>query len=208
MAFSSENLTSFIGIGENELCSALLHVKWRKLIELFSSHKGNCFWVNGFFSGRDADKLKDTNKFPTGEKHAAIHRNELIANNLYGILTVLKTFMCVTCLVMVLLCNLTISLDDLMLRHLFCCTTNHKSNWSGGPLAFAWFLSTHNRWRQDICMKATQTNMEDSELDTLWNNAKQRKDRSRQNKEQVPKTGASSGTCIDYMTFFNSYWRR
>lgn len=33
----------FVGMEENELCYALLLVKWRKLIELYSSHKGNCF---------------------------------------------------------------------------------------------------------------------------------------------------------------------
>lgn len=49
MVFSCENRTSFIGIRKSQLCSALLLVKWRKLIELYSSHKGNCFWVNDCF---------------------------------------------------------------------------------------------------------------------------------------------------------------
>lgn len=45
---------------ENELRYALLHVKWRKLIELYSSHKGNCFWVNNCFRqwSRQAERHK------------------------------------------------------------------------------------------------------------------------------------------------------
>lgn len=45
---------------ESRLRSALLLVKWRKLIELYSSHEGNCFWVNGCFQqwGRQAERHK------------------------------------------------------------------------------------------------------------------------------------------------------
>lgn len=45
---------------KSRLRSALLLVKWRKLIELYSSHEGNCFWVNGCFQqrGRQAERHK------------------------------------------------------------------------------------------------------------------------------------------------------
>lgn len=45
---------------ESELCYALLHVKWRKLIELYSSHRGNCLWVNNCFRqwSRQAERHK------------------------------------------------------------------------------------------------------------------------------------------------------
>lgn len=45
---------------ESELRYALLHVKWRKLIELYSSHRGNCLWVNNCFRqwSRQAERHK------------------------------------------------------------------------------------------------------------------------------------------------------
>lgn len=54
------NLMSSIRRRKEELCYALLLVKWRKLIRLYSSHKGNCFWVNDCFRqwGRQAKRHK------------------------------------------------------------------------------------------------------------------------------------------------------
>lgn len=53
-----------------------------------------------------------------------------------------------------------------------------------------------NRCRQEICMKETQTNMEESERDTKRDNSEQEKDsdQPRQNEELVPKRDVASVT--------------
>lgn len=57
-------------------------------------------------------------------------------------------------------------------------------------------LPCGNRCRQEICMKETQTNMEESERDTKRDNSEKEKvsDQPRQNEELVPKRDVASVT--------------
>ena len=72
----------------------------------------------------------------------------------------------------------------IMLKPLFCCAAESHCS----QQCFH-HLDTGHRCRKDICMKAAQTNMEESEHDAERGNYKQEKD---QNEELVPNRGANS----------------
>lgn len=74
-----------------------------------------------------------------------------------------------------------------MLERLFCCVAE-----SHCLQQCFHHLDTGHRCRKDICMKAAQTNMVESEHDAERGNCKQEKDQPRRKEELVPNRGANS----------------